>query len=276
MFIDNIIPSLNVSEFIRVYKIIDFYFPQEQLLFPKLYTPRPEICLQFYPKDREKIEYADNKEASRGNTSSISGQHTIIQSRFVPKNFLSVQVVFQPGAFYRITGIPAELITNQIIQAEDVFGKEVDFITEQLFEAVKYSQMVDVVETFLTKLIKKVTIPYHTISKVANLMICDSEEHTLDNFIKNTFTCHRQFDRKFYELLGINPKRFLRIIRFDKAFRMKNRFPERDWLTIAVHCGYHDYQHLAKDYKEFTGLTPSQFFEFDNKGPDRVFGVSEV
>ena len=46
------------------------------------------------------------------------------------------------------------------------------------------------------------------ISKVATLMICDSEKHTMDHFIKNTFTFNRQFDRKLYRLLEINPKRY--------------------------------------------------------------------
>jgi hypothetical protein len=55
--------------------------------------------------------------------------------------------------------------------------------------------------------------------------------------------------------IGIPPKQFLHIIRFDRSFRMKNRFPDKDWFSIAIDCGYQDYQHLAKDYKAFTGYT---------------------
>jgi transcriptional regulator GlxA family with amidase domain len=57
---------------------------------------------------------------------------------------------------------------------------------------------------------------------------------------------------------------------------MKNRFPKKDWLSIAIECGYHDYQHLVKDYKEFTGLSPAQFTELDTKGPDSILGVAEI
>ncbi|HEX8462024.1 MAG TPA: helix-turn-helix domain-containing protein [Segetibacter sp.] len=276
MFIDNIIPSSALAEYVRIYRIIDFFFADEPPLFPKLYTPRPEICLQFYPKEREKIQYQNEAEAKTGNEISITGQHTIVQNRFVPKSFLSLQVVFQPGALYRLTGVPAALFTDATIDAADVFSKDLGFVTEQLLEAVQYSQMIAIVEAFLIKIIKRVTTPCHTISKVANAMMFDTNEHTLDDFTKQAFICARQFDRKFYELVGINPKRFLKIIRFDRAFRLKNRFPKMDWLTIAIHCGYHDYQHLAKDYKEFTGLTPSTFFDFETKGPDRLVGVSEV
>jgi AraC-like DNA-binding protein len=72
------------------------------------------------------------------------------------------------------------------------------------------------------------------------------------------------------------PKQFLQISRFDKAFRMKNRFPGRDWLSVALHCGYYDYQHLVKDYKEFTGYTPTQFFAIDNHAPERILGDVEI
>jgi AraC-like DNA-binding protein len=57
---------------------------------------------------------------------------------------------------------------------------------------------------------------------------------------------------------------------------MKNRYPDKDWLSIAIHCGYYDYQHLVKDYKEFTGYTPPQFFSIDNGSPERAFGDAET
>ena len=46
-----------------------------------------------------------------------------------------------------------------------------------------------------------------------------------------------------------------------------------DWLSIALSCGYYDYQHLAKDYREFTGTTPVVFYQTDQKAPERLFGL---
>lgn len=82
-------------------------------------------------------------------------------------------------------------------------------------------------------------------------------------------------DRQFKERTGVNPKLYERIIRFDKAFRVKNSQPRFDWLRIAVECGYHDYQHLSKAYKDFTGLTPTGFHALEEKAPERLFGLSE-
>jgi len=276
MLTDNILPSADLAGFVRIYRIIDFYFPEGQPIFPKLYTPRPEICLQFYPKDKEKIQYPDDKMASLNKEITISGQHTITQGRFVGKDFLSVQVIFQPGIIFQLTGIPANLLTNKSLNASDIFGNQATFVNEQLFYAGTYPRMIQIVEDFLRQIIKQMKHNTHPVRKIARLMMQDANKHTLDWYIKESCICQRQFDRKFDELVGLSPKRFLRIIRFDKAFRMKNRFPTKDWLTVALECGYHDYQHLVKDYKEFTGLSPARFTELDTKGPDRIIGVAEI
>ncbi len=63
-------------------------------------------------------------------------------------------------------------------------------------------------------------------------------------------------------------------MRFENAFRMRNKNPQLDWLTIAICCGYYDYQHLAKDYKDLAGFTPNKFH--DLQGPERFFGEADT
>ena len=86
----------------------------------------------------------------------------------------------------------------------------------------------------------------------------------------------RQFYRKFSERVGIGPKVFEKVVRFQKAFFLKNANPHLDWLSIALSCGYYDYQHLSKDYKAFTNMTPAGFCEVDTKAPERTFGLVEI
>ena len=74
----------------------------------------------------------------------------------------------------------------------------------------------------------------------------------------------------------MTPKQLLQMARFDKAFRMKNRFPEMDWLSVSLYCGYYDYQHLVKDYNLFTNYTPKQFLDIDQRAPERTLGHAEV
>jgi AraC-like DNA-binding protein len=68
---------------------------------------------------------------------------------------------------------------------------------------------------------------------------------SVDKLARVACLSHRQLDRKFKEWIGLSPKLFLQMARFDKTFRMKNRYPGKDWLAIAMHLEYHDYQHLV-------------------------------
>ena len=107
-------------------------------------------------------------------------------------------------------------------------------------------------------------------------MLENVNQYSLDWLAKEACLSAKQFERNFNDRIGINPKYFARIIRFDKVFRMKNAFPNKDWLSIALDCGYYDYQHLVRDYKEFTGMTPANFYMQDTQSPERKFGIVEV
>jgi len=276
MLLNEIKPSLFLTDFIRLYRIIDFHFTGVVTIPPKIYSPRPEQCLQFYPKDSETVKHLDSDTYVSNKKVSCIGQHTKALQRYVGKNFLSFQVLFQPGAFYRITGVSMHELVNVYLDAEDIFGTCVREVNEELFTATSYTQMIQIVETFLSKLVRKTMGKEHPIDITSRMMFQQNEQYSLDSFLKASCLCHRQFDRIFKERVGIPPKQFLQIIRFDRAFRMKNRYPDKDWFSIAIHCGYHDYQHLVKDYKEFTGYSPKQFFEIDNQAPERSFGDAEV
>lgn len=65
------------------------------------------------------------------------------------------------------------------------------------------------------------------------------------------------------------------MIRFNRAFNLKNKYPHKDWLSIAIECGYYDYQHLVKDYKEFTGLNPNEFHLLESQSPERILGLTD-
>ncbi len=276
MLLNEIKPNSFLTEFIRLYRIVDFHFPSEENLPFKMYPPRPEQCLQFYPQDTETVKYPNTNIIISKKKSCLTGQHTTTNHRYVGRNFLTFQVVFQPGALYRITGIAMEELSNKYMDAEDIFGSTLRLVNEQLFSAESYIVMVQIIEQFLFKLIKNVKKEQHVVDVSGKLMLLQNDQFRLEKFIKDACLCHRQFDRKFKERVGIAPKQFLQIVRFDKAYRTKNRFPNMDWLSVAVQCGYYDYQHLVKDYKEFTGYTPAKFFEIDNYAPERFFGDADV
>lgn len=277
MILDNIKPSPALAEFVSCFRIADFVFPSNEIIPPKAYPPRPQECLEFFPRDAEQHSYDNGFYFESKSKCVITGQHTLMRlRRQVDIDFLTVMVVFKPGKLFALTGAPASELVNCYEDAENFLGKEVTLINEQLYHAKSYHEMFAIVEKYLLVLINKSKKKQHVISSVAQQMLCYDDKVSIDYFIKEACICQRQFDRKFKEYIGINPKLYSRIARFDNAFRMKNRFPNKDWLTIAIHCGYYDYQHLVKEYKDLTGLTPNEFYLLDTKGPERFFGDVET
>ena len=68
----------------------------------------------------------------------------------------------------------------------------------------------------------------------------------------------RQLERKFKSQIGISPKEYSNIIRFQNALKIiKNSSENRSLLDIAFECGYYDHSHLTNEIKRNTGLSPS-------------------
>ncbi len=276
MLLKDFIPSKAVSEFVQLYRIVHLVFDKNDPLPFKAYPPRPEHCLAFYPYDTEKVEYADSGKQIHSLPVVLYGQQLGVTNRFVGREFLVLQIVFHPGALYRITGIPAYELNNEYLDAELIFSSELRLINEQLFHATSYDAMIKIANDFVLQLISKVKKEHHPIDKVSQLLIAQNGNLPVSYLAKHSFLSTKQFERKFKERTGINPKLFARVARFDKAFRLKNLYPHYDWLRVAVECNYHDYQHLVKDYKDFTNMTPTAFHEIENQAPERNFGLAEV
>jgi AraC-like DNA-binding protein len=275
LLLKDFIPASDVQEFIQLYRIVHLVFEHGSVIPAKAYPPRPEQCLAFYPFDRETVNFSSTEKQVSNLPVVLYGQFTEVTHRVIGNSFLVVQIIFKPGALYRLTGIPAHELNNQYINAELVFNKIVHEVNEQLFFANCYEQMIEIVNSFVRTLIRKVKQPILAIDKVCFNMLSNENKYSVDDIAKQAFYSNRQLERKFKERTGLNPKLFQRVIAFDNAFRMKNSFNNLDWLRIALECGYHDYQHLVKAYKDFTGLTPNAFHQLEEKAPERKFGLAE-
>jgi AraC-like DNA-binding protein len=79
----------------------------------------------------------------------------------------------------------------------------------------------------------------------------------------------RQLERRFRERVGLGPKRFAKVLRFQSVFR-RAFLDERPWAELALDCGYYDQAHFIRDFKSFTGRSPSALFSHEN-AVTRVF-----
>lgn len=74
--------------------------------------------------------------------------------------------------------------------------------------------------------------------------------------------------------IGVPAKRYSRICRFYQAYLLKEHYPDESWFNIAIQTGYNDYQHLAKDFKEFAGTSPTVFIRECQDNPERLLNIA--
>lgn len=123
MVLQEYTPSPALSEYVRTFRLVRYDHRSDDPLPAKPYPPRPEHCLSFYARDCEVVEYQKSGKSTGNLSTVLFGQQTEVSNRHVGSDFLLIQVVFKPGALFRLTGIPSQHLTNQYIDAETVFRK---------------------------------------------------------------------------------------------------------------------------------------------------------
>jgi AraC-like DNA-binding protein len=63
----------------------------------------------------------------------------------------------------------------------------------------------------------------------------------------------------FAAQVGLPPKLFCRILRFQQARSMADQIERLDWAQLASTCGYFDQSHLINDFQEFSGFSPTEY-----------------
>ncbi len=275
MLLKKFSPSISLKDYVQYYEIVRFIFDSNLEIPIKPFAPRPETTLCFYPRDLDHISDLGKTLETIPCRTVVFGQQTIMKMRRPGQDFLLIMVVFQPGALYRLTGVPQYLLTDSYVDADLLFSKDVNYVIDSLSYCHSYEHMIGVIETYLLGVIQKSNRLSYRIDQAASLIVAQNPNPSIDWLAKETCLSLRQFERKFKNHVGICASQLARISKFDRTVKMKNAQPHVDWLSIALSCGYYDYQHMVRDYKEFTEMTPTSFFNLDIKAPERLFGLYE-
>ena len=276
MIFKDVQPTVPLGQMVQYYRLRHFIIPQNLPISAKPFPARPEQCIAFYPRGFEIREIIPDKIRILNPRSVISGQYTKRINRISsPAEFFMIQVVFKPGALHRLTGIPSNELLNLHIDLEAVYPEEGRLVNERLNSCGNYTEMITIIEDFLLSLVRKIKIESRPADEIFNLILSDHQKYSLDWLAKQACLSPRQFERKSDQYLGVSPKLFARISRFNQSYNMRLKEPKLDWLSIAVACGYHDYQHLVRDYKEFADTTPNLLFDDEKKVLERSLGLNK-
>jgi AraC-like DNA-binding protein len=270
MIYQYIAPRPALQEFVRDYLVAHFIFGKDQDIPFKPYSPKPEQTITFLPKGRLTINNPLTREMRMVPAVSICGQQVSRYNFYLTTEYLMLRVHFNPGALFRLLRIPLSEFTDSWLDATSVIGREMQEVNERLANCLNYGQMIAVVEDYLLNKLKKMMADTHPLDQVASSLLANPSRFSLDWLANQSCLCQRQFNRKFTERMGVGPKLYSRVIRFYKAYQYKETHPEEDWLSVALLFGYADYQHMAREFKEFAHVTPNLWINQDNQSPERI------
>lgn len=258
MIYSEILPCPALQPFVQNYLLAHFdHIPEGFRIKP--YPTRIEQALVFFARGYIESHDPHTGIVSRVASNALFGQQVSRRNfhTFTAPDFLMLMVIFQPGAMHRLLGISSNELTSAFCDAESMLNPELQSVNDQIAHARKYDEIIEHTEVYLLRKLKSIKIDAHPIDRIGTLLLHNPTPFSLDWLANQANVSPRQFERLFNERIGIGPKLYSRISRFYQAFEYKEKHPAVDWLTVAVNFGYTDYNHLAKDFKQFVNVTPN-------------------
>jgi AraC-like DNA-binding protein len=153
---------------------------------------------------------------------------------------------------------------NTLTNTVTALGTGWDDLAELLKSHVKqgqYEQAVTTLEEFLIQQALVRTYDLKLIQTAAKLLHHTKGQYRIAELADYCKLSARQLERSFQKVIGISPKLFARTLRFAETQRRLMFEPDIDLTSLAYDYGYFDQAHFIKDFKAFTGKTPSEYAE---------------
>ena len=269
-------PHPALREYVRLYHVFRLGIRgSESDAAVKSVWPSRYCWLAFNPMNNSFVDSPTSGLVRLEPRTALIGHSTRITRKwYAGSDWFRFQVQLQPGALFRLTGIPNTALTDTEVDADAVLPPGMRNVSERLAEAVSLDQMTSVVESFLLRWIERGARRRLPLDRAIDLMAHDPSIISLDKAAAVACLSARQFHRKFVERMGVGPKTYLRVVRLTRAFGCKARCPEQTWTDISQAAGYSDYQHMAKDFKLMTLHLPPQAFARECQSPEARFAFS--
>jgi AraC-like DNA-binding protein len=179
---------------------------------------------------------------------------------------LMIKVLFHPTGTFRLLDLDMKLTVNSGLDARSFWGDEVVTILEQLRSCSSYDAMVSTVFDFLEAKCLEYCRPAEPIDDVAIQMLDAEKNRSQQEWAETACLSPRQFERNFIRRIGVSPKLFSRIVRFEQVLKLKKEAVDKSWIATALDCGYTDTSHLFREFKEFADFPPALFYSQPTSG----------
>lgn len=252
MKIEVINPGKYLKEYVKCYWVLEKgnYFHKERLF------PTGELQLIFH-YGNPFCESNKNSEEIKQPEFLGCGQFTKYRDIISRSDAGLIGVVFHPYSITSFFKMPAWEFSHSVIDLESI-AKEYKTLGCMVQDAASTAERILIIEKFLLKKMFISNKHHFNLVKESIRYISESRSKFQIKDLSGKFNLsERQFERIFNKYVGLSPRSFSGIARFNRALRLIN---SRSSLTdISLDAGFYDQPQFIKDFKEFTGHTPGEY-----------------
>ena len=197
----------------------------------------------------------------------VGGARSAPYVRDVSEPVSSVGVQLLPGASELLFGVPADELAGRHTALDEFWGRSVTETRARLCESSSSERRLDILESILAARISRVRGLHPAVA------------HSLDRFtttadvravVKETGYSHRRFIAVFCRAVGLTPKLYCQVLRFQRVLERIVATPSASWVKLALAAGYSDQPHFNRQFREFTGITPGEYRLLSPPQPNHV------
>lgn len=180
---------------------------------------------------------------------------------------------FSPHGFLPFATIPIKEMENRATSLEILFGSKGIEIEQQIVNAMTTKDRIKHIETFLSNQMSNVEYIHSTVQSAVETILSAKGQFSVGDLSKQIRVNRRQLERKFSSAIGLSPKQLSKIIRLQATLKMLLSKEFTSLTALSYQGEFYDQAHFIKDFKEFTGMTPKEFYGDSIKMSSLFYGV---
>ena len=170
-----------------------------------------------------------------------------------------VGVAFRPGGAGAILGVPITELTDRHIPIDALWGARGNGLREQLLAAGSPTELFRVLERELTARLERPLLIHPAIAQALAAHTNGWTHSRVADIQRDIGYSPKHFIALFRAAVGLTPKHYYRVKRFNAVLRRIAANADESLADLAASAGYSDQSHLTREFREFAGITPTQY-----------------
>ncbi|MDV3129116.1 helix-turn-helix domain-containing protein [Mycobacterium sp. 21AC1] len=173
------------------------------------------------------------------------------------------------GAYRLLGGLPMDALSGQIVDLTDVLGAGIRHLADRLRETPSERQQFALLDAYLLQWTQDGPEPAPEVTWAWRRLMTTGGNIPIHRLADEVGWSHKHLISRFRQQVGLPPKTAARLVRFDAVWRRLANHPPGRWDELAVESGYADQAHLIRDFRQFTGASPTEFPSHPQAGATR-------